>query len=96
MITTYAALVLPDNVDDIIETVARKGLNVDYLKDEINDALEYDESLRYAILSLNQETKQATFTTISAEDFVKNWHFSYGFTHGRHFKEVRLDNSTAR
>jgi len=81
MIKTFAALVIHQNVDDIVAEAAKWDLNVDYLSDTMADN---------AILSINQESNHATFTEMAHPDFLNTWERFHGSTHGPHFKEVRL------
>lgn len=89
MITTYATLVTDENIADIIKDAADWKLNVDYLQDSVEDAVEFDEPL-YAILSINYEFQHATFTEMWGTDFVNNWCFDGATNYGPHFRSVQL------
>jgi hypothetical protein len=88
MTTTYAALVTPENINDIIADAAKWKLNVDYLQDSVDEAVEYDTQI-YAILSINYDLRYATFTEMWVDDFENTWQFT-GATHGPHFRVVTL------
>lgn len=86
---TYAVQLTEENVLHVREIVAQKGLNVDYLRTDLQDATEDGVEL-YAILSLNYSLKHATFTLKESDDFKDSWYFCNGFTHRNIFRQVRL------
>lgn len=92
MIKTFAALVIHQNVDDIVAEAAEWNLNVDYLSDTMADNAHMGFAT-YAILSINQESNHATFTEMAHPDFLNTWERFQGSTHGPHFKEVCLKAS---
>ncbi|HEX4502756.1 MAG TPA: hypothetical protein VH187_16590 [Scandinavium sp.] len=95
MIVTYAAKITEENYKTLETDIAMFDLNVDYLKYELMDAAEFGVDI-YAFLSVNYETKQATFTTKEDDGSPSSWHFCNGMTRGQYFKEVRFNNPKPR
>lgn len=89
---TYAALVTDETVDHIIADAAKWFLNVDHLKSEYKDEYAEFGVKIYAILSVNYETRQATFTTMWEESFNDTWQVMDWY-HGP-FQVVTLKKTT--
>lgn len=71
MIRTYAARVTDENIDLITAEAAKWNLTVD-LEADVEGGADFGTDI-YAILSVNYETHQATFTTMWEEGFNDTW-----------------------
>lgn len=89
MIMTFAVELTTENVADIIADAAKWNLNVDHLTDSVELAIEDGVKL-YGILSINRKFRHATFCELEGADFDAVWYFCNGFTHGRHYRQVKF------
>jgi len=95
MISTYATQITKESIPHILEDVAKWGLQgADDLDGAMEEAANYGTT-SIAILSVNSESRHATFTTMWETDFNKTWFYD-GATHGEFWKRIQLTNTAAR
>ena len=68
----FSIHVTPANVEEVIPFVRAFGLNIDYVRDNLQYADPYIGEL-YLILSISSLSQQFTCVEVTPDDFVENW-----------------------
>lgn len=93
-IITYATKLTEPKIHTVVQIAAVWRLAVD-AQSAMEEAVDFDTTC-YAVLSINWDANQATFTTMWTEDFDKCWKFEGDHIHGEIFRSVELINPRAR